>query len=117
LSVYGTNGFFRKFAGTIGGASANLAVQTVYDDAGGGITVNVTNAGAAPTTVTVTDQYTGTTAQQVVAPGANFSSIWNLQSSYRWYDLVVKASTDAGFLRQVAGRVETGAHGVTDPYL
>jgi phospholipase C len=50
LSVYGVNGFFRKLVGTIGGASANLKVQTVYDDVGGGITLNVTNAGAAPTT-------------------------------------------------------------------
>jgi phospholipase C len=67
--------------------------------------------------VTVTDQYTGATSQQAVPAGQTFSSSWNLQGTLRWYDLVVKASTDAGFLRQVAGRVETGAHGATDPYL
>ena len=117
LSVYGVNGFFRKLVGTIGGASANLKVQTVYDDVGGGITLNVTNAGAAPTTVTVTDQYTGATSQQAVPAGQTFSSAWTLQTSNRWYDLMVKASTDSGFLYQAAGRVETGAHGYTDPYL
>jgi hypothetical protein len=30
---------------------------------------------------------------------------------------VVKANTDATFVRQCAGVVETGAHGTTDPYL
>jgi len=40
-----------------------------------------------------------------------------LQASNRWYDLVITASTDAGFVRQLAGRVETGAHGWTDPLL
>jgi len=117
LSVYGPSGFFRKFKGSIGGSAANLAVQSNYDEAGGGIAVIVTNAGAAPTTVTVTDQYTGTTSQQVVAPGGTFPSNWSLQASNRWYDLVITASTDAGFIRQLAGRVETGAHGWTDPYL
>ena len=77
----------------------------------------MTNAGAAPTTVSVSEQYTGTTSQQVVAPGGSFRSNWSLQASNRWYDLVITASTDAGFIRQLAGHVETGAHGWTDPLL
>ncbi len=115
LSVYGPQGFFRKFAGAIGGAAANLAVQTLYLPTGG-IQLVVTNAGAA-TTVTVTDQYTGAAQSQAVAPGGTFTTNWDLATSRRWYDLVVKASTDASFVRQCAGVVETGAHGTTDPYL
>ena len=118
LSVYGANGFLRKFMGSIGGAAANLAVQTIYDDVvGGGIQLIVTNAGAATTTVTVTDQYTGAAQSQAVSPGATFTTNWALATSRMWYDLVVTASTDAAFVRQCAGHVETGAHGRTDPYL
>jgi len=117
LSVYGPSGFFRKFKGSTGASAANLAVQSNYDEVGGGISLIVTNAGAASMTVTVTDQYSGATSQQVVAPGGTFPSNWSLQASNRWYDLVITASTDAGFVRQLAGRVETGAHGWTDPLL
>ena len=117
LSVYGVNGFFRKFVGTTAASSANLKVQTVYDDVGGGITLNITNVASSSTIVTITDQYTGATQQHAVAGRLDVHLPWTLQTTNRWYDLVVTASTDAGFVRQCAGRVETGAHGFTDPYL
>jgi phospholipase C len=117
LSVYGPNGFFRKFAGGTGASAAKLTVQTVYDTIGGGISLVVTNIGTVSTSVTVTDQYMKNASHQTVAPGASFRSDWTLQTSSRWYDLVVTASTDASFVCQCAGHVETGKHGVSDPLL
>jgi phospholipase C len=56
LSVYGPQGFFRKFTGAAGAAAANLVVQTNYL-ASGGIQLVVTNSGPI-SVVTITDQYT-----------------------------------------------------------
>lgn len=117
LAVYGPNGFLRKFAGSLGTAAAKLNVQSLYDTVSGGISLVVTNVGSGPTTVTVTDQYLHTASHQTVAPGASFRSDWTLQTSSRWYDLLVSASTDASFVCQCAGHVETGKHGVSDPLL
>jgi phospholipase C len=115
LSVYGPQGFFRKFAGSAGAAAANLVVQTTYLPTGG-IQLAVTNSGPLAV-VTVTDQYTGAVQSSPIVTGGVFTTTWDLTTSRRWYDLVVKANTDASFVRQCAGVVETGAHGTTDPYL
>ncbi len=117
LCVYGPNGFFRAFAGSLEAGAAKLTGRTVYDRATGGISLIVTNVGSAATTVTVTDKYTQAESHQTLAPGASFRSDWSLQTSARWYDLLVKAGTDSRFAAQFAGRVETGADGVSDPYL
>ena len=103
--------------GRIGGGAANLTVRTDYDNVDGGISLRVTNAGSSTTTVTVADGYTGVSRKESVAPGATFATNWALHPSHRWYDLVVKSSTDAGFLRQCAGYVETGDDGISDPAL
>ncbi len=117
LAVHGPNGFFRHFAGSLQATAAKLSGRTVYDTVNGGISLHVTNLGAAATTVTVTDGYTNTSSHQVLAPGATFRSDWSLLGSSRWYDLVVTADTDARFIAQFAGHVETGADGVSDPLL
>jgi phospholipase C len=114
LSVYSANGFYRRFAGTIGGDY--LTVSAVYNTVGGGITLNVTNAGANPTTVKVVEQYSGQSESDVVAPGAVFTTTWPLSGSYNWYDLVV-TSSDETLTCHYAGHVETGADSVSDPYL
>jgi len=115
IAVHGPNGFYRAFAGSVEATAAKLVGRTVYDKFGGCVSLVVTNVGLAPAVVTVTDRYTNATSHQVVAPGRSFRSDWSLQTTGRWYDLVVTASTDARFLAQFAGHVETGADGVSDP--
>jgi phospholipase C len=117
LAVHGANGFYRAFVGSMEASAAKLVGRTVYDTVGGGLSLVVTNVGTAPTTVTVTDKYTNQSSHQTVAPGGSFRSDWSLQTTARWYDLVVTASTDPRFLAQFAGHVETGADGVSDPLL
>ena len=46
LSVYGPNGFFRRFAGSFAGAAAAIAVQSAYNAAANSIIVTLTNGGA-----------------------------------------------------------------------
>jgi phospholipase C len=117
LSVYGPNGYFRRFAGRTDAQSANLSVRLVEHAATGGVSVVVTNAGSKATIVSVTDKYSNSTSHQKLEPGAKFRSDWSLQLSRGWYDLVVSASTDASHLTQLAGHVETGQAGVSDPLL
>jgi phospholipase C len=116
LSVYGPNGFYRRFAGGLGASAADLSVQTI-SNADGSISVIVTNAGTAPATVTVADNYTSNTQQQTLTVGASFQTDWTLEASTSWYDLLITASTDASFVRHYAGHVETGADSVTDPLI
>ena len=117
MSVHGPNGFFRRYAGSLAAGAARLVVRSRYDRATGGLSLTVTNAGGAATDVSVTDRYTNTTTHQLLQPGASFRSDWALQTSARWYDLLVSAAGDASFVAEVAGHVETGAAGTSDPLL
>jgi phospholipase C len=117
LSVYGPNGFFRRYAGGLSASSANLTAQSLYDTVGGGVTIAITNVGSAPTAITILDNYTGISQQQILAPGAMFPTSLSLAASFSWYDVLITSSTDASFVRHYAGHVETGADSVSDPFI
>jgi phospholipase C len=117
LSVYGPNGFFRRFAGGLTTSSANLLVQSVYDAVHGGITLTVTNAGEATTEVTVVDNYTGQMRQHVLQPGHGVPTVLNLNASASWYDVLITVTADPTFIRHYAGHVETGADSMSDPLI
>ena len=50
-----------------------------------------------------------------VAGGGKATRNWGLAASGQWYDFAVTCSSDPAFYRRFAGRVETGAHTVSDP--
>ncbi len=50
-----------------------------------------------------------------VKGGRRVERHWHLHKSGHWYDFVVTCDADPGFYRRIAGRVETGRHGVSDP--
>ena len=52
-----------------------------------------------------------------VEPGQQSKQSWALKSSGHWYDFVVRSNSDPSYYRRFAGRVEFGAHGVSDPAL
>jgi len=118
LSVYGPNGFFRAFKGSLtGGAAADVEVSCLYDHSGWGLTLVVANHGAAPSRVSITDVYSGRSLARLVAAGAGFSDHRPLRLSFGWYDLLVEVASDNGFARRLAGHVETGEDSVSDPAL
>jgi phospholipase C len=117
LSLYGPNGFFRRFAGGLTPSSANLGIQSVQDVVLGGITLVVTNLGAAPTFVTIVDKYTSLSETIPLAPGAHTIAAFPLVTSFSWYDVTITASTDPTFLRHYAGHVETGRDSTSDPLI
>ncbi|MFE5914120.1 phosphocholine-specific phospholipase C [Streptomyces wedmorensis] len=112
LSVHGPNGFLRRFRSP--GRTAVPEVTARHDGATGNLTLTFTNPGAA-TQVTVTDAYGATPVTLSVAQGATVAHTVNLAPSGRWYDVTVTSPASADYLRRLAGHVETGAAGVSDP--
>ena len=118
LSVYGPNGFFRAFKGSLDGKEkANLAVSSIYDCEGTGITLDVQNRGKTTAKVRISNHYTKKTVVEALHPGADWSPSWALQDSFGWYDFTIEVESDSTFQQRVAGHVETGNDSVSDPAL
>jgi len=115
FAVYGPNGFLRTFAGGFAGDRANLTVSASYEKNAEGIGLTIRNEGQEPESVSIIDGYTGKTERRMVRPGHAATVFAQLHKSFGWYDLTVKAASDAGFTRQLAGHVETGRPSVSDP--
>jgi phospholipase C len=116
LSVYGPNGFFREYKGSIAAnPAAQLEVRTQYDGAGCGIALELRNAGKATCQVSILNGYTQQTERLTLRPGALKLQQWWLAETHGWYDLLVEVEADAHFQRHIAGHLETGRDSVTDP--
>jgi phospholipase C len=117
LSVYGPNGFFRRAAGGLTRTSANLAVQALVELAGGALVLIIQNLATWPTTVSIANQYTNRVEHFPLAPHGRVSVPVLIETSFRWYDLLITDSTDASFVRHYAGHVENGFDSVSDPHI
>ncbi|GGF30484.1 non-hemolytic phospholipase C [Aliidongia dinghuensis] len=115
-SVYGPNGFFRRFKGDLSAPVLNnVEVGTSVDPMGCGLGLVVVNRGQGACRVIVTSAYSGRDFAHVLAPGESVGKYWALEDSFGWYDLKVQVEGDAVFLHQLAGHVETGRDSVSDP--
>lgn len=111
--VLGPAGFHRHFRG---GADSGLTVESALNGGPRKIELTVRNAGSSPVTVSAKANAYGHGPWTVqVAPGKTVRRAWALAASGGWYDLTVTRSDQPGWLRRLAGRVETGRDGVTDP--
>jgi phospholipase C len=90
-------------------------VSASYEKNAEGIGLTIRNEGQEPESVSIFDGYTGKTERRMVRPGHVATVFAQLHKSFGWYDLTVKAASDAGFTRQLAGHVETGRPSVSDP--
>jgi phospholipase C len=114
LSVYGPNGFLRRFKGSLGDEAANLLVSCAYEREPG-ITLEIHNRGVSNARVSVVDAYGRRPVSFSIEAGKRMTWHWSLEASFGWYDLTVQVDSDAGFLQRVAGHVETGRDSMTDP--
>lgn len=118
LWVLGPNGFHRHFTEDVALPSGPAPeVRVCYDIANGDVYLKLRNDGAAPCSFQVSaNAYRGEGPWTfTVEPGQEVEQGWSLADSGAWYDLSVTVDEAAGFLRRVAGRVETGRHSVSDP--
>jgi phospholipase C len=97
--------------------SANLAVQSLPELAGGALVLIIQNLATWPTTVSIANQYTNRVEHFPLAPHGRVSVPVLIETSFRWYDLVITDSTDASFVRHYAGHVENGFDSVSDPHI
>ena len=119
LSVYGPNGFLRRFKGTVAARSAVLDVRSEYErDDHGSIELVIVNVGTSKATVVVTDAYTGDNDLRLLRPGETFEDDnRRLDRFYGWYDLVIGVTEDPTFQWRLAGHIETGEDSFSDPAL
>jgi phospholipase C len=117
LSVYGPNGFFRRVAGGLTRTSANLEVRVVPELAGVALVLVIENLATWATTVSISNQYTKRLEHFHLAPRARVDVPVLIETSFRWYDLVITDGTDASFVRHYAGHVENGFDSVSDPHI
>jgi phospholipase C len=114
LTLMGPNGFLRGFRGV----GAGPEVEARYEAAGERLTLSVRNAGARPLTLHVADAYAkGPARTHRLAPGQTVVQAWPIAHAAHWYDLTVTAAEEPGFLRRLAGHVETGRTSFSDPAL
>lgn len=120
LRVFGPNGFLREFKGDVllaGAGRAQPEVESIDDPAGGRIILRLRNTGAVACTLTVSpNRYSTASARTyALAAGASLDDAWSIAGVGHWYDLSVTSSSDAGYLRRVAGHIETGLASISDP--
>ncbi|MFE3071593.1 phosphocholine-specific phospholipase C [Streptomyces sp. NPDC059247] len=112
LTVHGPNGFLRRFRSP--GRTAVPEVTARHDATTGDLGLTFTHTGPA-TTVTVTHAYANDRWTLRIPQGGTVTHTVPLASSSRWYDVTVTSPAAPDYLRRLAGHVETGAPGTTDP--
>ncbi|MYZ39231.1 MULTISPECIES: phospholipase C, phosphocholine-specific [unclassified Streptomyces] len=126
LSVFGPNGFLRTFQGS--GTTAGPEVTARHEaheahghrssgkDSGAArVVLTLTNASKTDRRLTITNAYGGKSVTVKVPAGGRVVHPVELDGTKRWYDLTVVSDKDKGFLRRLAGHVENGTPGVSDP--
>jgi phospholipase C len=120
LSVYGPNGFFRSFKGSVAARTmrARLDIRASYETSDHGvITLRIVNSGEHTAKVSVVDAYTGKELNELLAPREDMDHDWTLSTTHGWYDLIVRVAADEAFEYRLAGHVETGRDSMSDPAL
>ncbi|HYQ65370.1 phosphocholine-specific phospholipase C [Actinophytocola sp.] len=110
LTVFGPNGFLRAFAGT-----APVAEVTArHDGRRSALTLTLHNTSDTTVKLTVTSAYGGQRTY-TLHHNATFTHTIDLDHSDRWYDVTVTCDKDRTFRRRLAGHVENGRPGLSDP--
>ena len=119
LRVYGPNGFFREFFGSnhgrleviCGGVRKGKRVT-------GQLKINVKNSGKQKLRLQLVDnKYQNISKDFDLKSGATEYITLETSSVYGWYNFVVRSLDSENHRIHYAGRVETGADTISDPYM
>ncbi len=114
LWVLGPNGFHRHFTGA--GAAPEPVVKLVA--VGRKIQLRLSNPGSSPRKVTVRSAAYAAKLKPwsaTVGGARSANHFWDLSSNGGWYDLDVRIDGVQGWRQRLAGRIENGQHGYSDP--
>jgi phospholipase C len=117
LRVYGPNGYFREFVGDASdpGVQVDLAPAT-YSDKPADARLVITSGGAGERSVRIRDNAYGNAEQtHRVVLGSPVTIPIPAARSHGWYDVSVLLPDAPAFERRLAGRVENGSWGFSDP--
>jgi len=123
INVYGPNGFFREFKGDQSDPSIKLNCEYQRDrisdnKLSGNIELKLRNLDKGKQyDAVVTDHAYGAKPKNIKLTGNGVSTILDLHSSHGWYDFSVHIKGYANFEQRFAGRVETGKHSFSDPFM
>ncbi len=121
FSVFGPNGFLRRFVGKVGTAhnqSGGVQIADGYDVANGNLQLRLKNEGRDHCVFKIDSGYHSTINGDLRVRGSDTSVVMvDLRNSFGWYDLTVTVDADKNALWRIAGHVETGRDSVSDPAL
>lgn len=123
LKVYGPNGFYREFSGSVN--DPEITMECTYEKTGrfikklsGNIVLKLTNNAKKKLKITIKDHaYKNPEKKVVLKKGAFEDVVIESAKSYGWYDFSVLVEGDEQYERRFAGRVETGQASKTDPFM
>lgn len=119
LSLYGPNGFLRRFTGNMNYAGSNVEVTASYSFATAGhaqLLLTMVNSSTAAVTFTVTSNAYRTDGPwtYTVPAGGTVSDFWNVQLyTNGWYDFTATVNIDSSFSRRFLGHIEMNAASLT----
>lgn len=128
LKCYGPNGFFREFSGN----AQDPAIEVQFDyernriskkKLTGNVELKLFNTSNDQSyTIEITDlAYKSNNLRKELKASttdkAPTTLVLNLKQSFGWYDFSVRVTGNNTFEKRYAGRVETGKHGYSDPYM
>jgi phospholipase C len=122
FSVFGPNGFLRRFVGTLDATTnskkAKVEIADGYDVANGNLQLRLTNTGTEPCAFNIQSAYDAQVIGERSVRGGDTSTLTiDLRKAFGWYDLTVTIDSDKTALWRIAGHVETGRDSVSDPAL
>ena len=114
FEVFGPNGFFRRFYG--GAENQEVEVSTHADKAGGVIEITLFNPSSQTIELVLQpNAYAYESEVITLKPFQKREAKIGLAGSGYWYDFSVSDNNRADFEYRLAGRIETGKSGISDP--
>lgn len=113
LWLLGPHGFHRSFRGTLGVSQPEISARSE----GSSLIVNLSNPGSETVEVTLAPSpYGQGRARSMRLPAKSMrEQRFDTRSTGGWYDLTLESA--GGWLRRVAGRLETGRDSISDPLM
>lgn len=123
LRAYGPNGFYREFKGDIN--DPDIEITCTYEQKGrfikklsGNIELKIANHSKDDIVLIINDNAYGERSQTPLIKAQKEQTILvKTEGSYNWYDFSVRVKGADRYERRFAGRVETGEHSKTDPFM